>query len=126
MKSTIKGLEFVISISAKAEELSFVEGSIHNYSGDNNQGNLNKHGTGIVVDAELKFGIEEMESETTPEEVKGLFDLISDALHKEVHRQVEEQLETAPQEEEDKSTFGPFDDYYECVIHPNPEGSDEL
>ena len=103
MKSTIKGLEIVITVGMNIGEMGISELSERQYHDikENSHRDMGRHGKDIAVNAELKFGIGEMESETSPEEVKGLFDLISDAIHQEVRHQVEEQLEPVPQEEED-------------------------
>lgn len=104
MKSIMKNTTFVISISMNIGEFGCSECSEHQYSSDDNSHrDMGKHGKDIIANAEIKFGVEELESETAPVEVKELFDFLKDALHKEVRHQVEEQLEPVPQEEEDEN-----------------------
>lgn len=100
----MKNFGIAISVTMNIGEFGFSEMSDRKYGSDDaSHKDAGRHGKDIVVNTELKFGVGEMESETSPEEVKGLFDLISDAIHQEVRHQVEEQLEPVPQEEDDEN-----------------------
>lgn len=121
----MKNFEIAITVGMNIGEFELSDHSEHKYGFDDaSHKDAGRHGKDIAVNAELKFGIEEMESETTPEEVKGLFDLLGDLLHKEVRTQIEEQLEPVPQEEETVEVPEPPTIIIDDIL--NPKGWGEL